>query len=152
MKNLTRANSAETVEDRQLYETLASFRYALRQFLSSSDSIASATGVTSQQYQAMLEIESHPEAGISMKSLAEHMLLLPHGAVQLVDRLQLLGMARRQTMTADRRQVRVSLTAKGRKVLKTLAYLHLRELLTHEQLLIESLKRLRSLERHVRED
>lgn len=151
MKNVTRAKSAEAAEDRKLYETLAGFRYALRQFLSNSEAIASATGVTSQQYQAMLEIESHPEAGISMKALAEQMLLLPHGAVQLVDRLQLLGMARRQTMTADRRQVRVSLTAKGRKALRTLAYRHLEELLTHQQLLIESLERLRSLEDHARE-
>lgn len=151
MKNSNRASSAKVAEDRQLYETLASFRYALRQFLSNSDSIASATGVTSQQYQAMLAIESHPEAGMSMKALAEQMLLLPHGAVQLVDRLELLKIARRQILAEDRRQVRISLTAKGRKVLRTLAYRHLQELLVHEQLLIESLKRLRSLEGHVSE-
>lgn len=139
-------SSAKSAKDQQLYEALAGFRFALRQFLRNSDSIASATGVTSQQYQAMLTIETCPDTDISMKALAEQMLLLPHGAVQLVDRLQLLGMVRRRAMPDDRRQVRVSLTLKGRKVLRALAYQHLQELLTHQPFLIESLERLRSLE------
>lgn len=148
----TSAQQAAAGEDRQLYQGLAGFRLAVRQFLSNSESLASAAGVTSQQYQAMLAIESHPDAAISMKALAEELLLLPHGAVQLVDRLQLMGMVRRQRATDDRRRVSISLTAKGRKTLRALAYRHLQELLTHEQLLIESLNRLRSLQDHATPD
>lgn len=144
----TSAQQADAAEDRQLYQGLAGFRLAVRQFLSNSESLASAAGVTSPQYQAMLAIESHPDAAITMKALAEEMLLLPHGAVQLVDRLQLMGMVRRQRATDDRRRVSISLTARGRKTLRSLAYRHLQELLTHEQLLIESLNRLRSLQDH----
>jgi DNA-binding MarR family transcriptional regulator len=42
------------------YETLAAFRYALRQFLRFSEEAAQAVGLTPQQYQAMLAIKGFP--------------------------------------------------------------------------------------------
>ena len=42
------------------YETLAAFRYALRQFLRFSEVAAQEAGLTPQQYQALLAIKGYP--------------------------------------------------------------------------------------------
>ncbi len=40
------------------YQTLAEFRYLLRQFLTFSESVARRAGLTAQQHQALLENDS----------------------------------------------------------------------------------------------
>ena len=42
------------------YKGLAGFRYALRQFLAASETIAGGAGVTARQYQALLAIKGFP--------------------------------------------------------------------------------------------
>jgi DNA-binding MarR family transcriptional regulator len=134
-------------QDDSIYDGLAGFRFALRQFLAFSEVIAAAAGVTSRQYQAMLVIKTHPERAISIKALAEQMLLLPNGAVQLVDRLAAAELVERRPSPTDGRSVLVSLTAKGAQLLEQLAADHARELLDQEPLLAESLRRLRQIGR-----
>lgn len=137
-----RAAPAAAVPD---YESLARFRYAIRQFLSYSDSVTRAAGITSQQYQAILAIAVRPNSEASIKDIAEDMLLLPHGAVQLVNRLEAAKSVRRRISPDDGRKVLVSLTPKGQEILHHLAIAHALELRRREPLLAESLKRLRRM-------
>lgn len=82
-----------------------------------------------------------------VKDLAQQLLLQPNGAVQLVDRLVEAGLAERRPSLSDRRSVLVAITPQGAVLLETLAADHLREMLKHEPLLAESLRRLRNLGR-----
>ncbi len=128
-----------------LYVGLAGFRSALRRFLTFSDVALGSVGVTSQQYQAMLCLAASTQGSLSMKELAEEMLVKPNGAVQLVDRLEASGLVTRTPSATDGRGVSLSLTAEGRGVIKVLATEHRSELLKHSGLLLESLKRLEDM-------
>jgi DNA-binding MarR family transcriptional regulator len=141
------SRSGDGRSDLALYEGLAGFRLALRQFLAFSEVMTRAAGVTPWQYQAMLAIRTHQPGAIMIRELADKMLLQHHGAVQLVDRLCQSGLARRAHSAKDRRSVLVMLTAKGTRLLARLASAHRDELMRHESLLAESLARLRDIER-----
>ena len=136
-----------TMLDPGQYQGLAAFRYVLRQFLAFSDAATHAAGVTSQQYQVLLVIKTHPEGEIMIREIADQMLLQHHGAVQLIDRLADAGLVERRHSPTDRRSVLVAMTAKGAKLLEHLAFNHVKELLKREPLLAESLKRLRRMGR-----
>ena len=112
------------------YETLASFRYSLRKFLHFSEESARAAGVTPQQHQALLSIRGFPggESRVTISQLAERMQLQHHSAVGLVDRLAAQGLVRREPSREDRRQVFVTLSAKGSEVLEQLSAMHKEEL------------------------
>jgi DNA-binding MarR family transcriptional regulator len=133
--------------DPNVYSGLAAFRLALRRFLAFSEMATEAAGVTAQQYQALLVIRTHSTGAIMIREFAEQMLLQHNGAVQMVDRLVAGKLVRRIHSPTDGRSVLVSLTAKGVGVLERLASLHVKELLKHEPLLAESLKRLRQIGR-----
>jgi DNA-binding MarR family transcriptional regulator len=132
--------------DLPLYEGLAGFRLALRRFLAFSEAASREAGITPGQYQALLVIKTHPGGAIMIRELADQMLLQHHGAVQLVDRLARAGLVSRRPSRVDRRSVLVGLTAKGGALLRRLATVHQRELLRHEPLLAESLRRLRQID------
>ena len=134
--------------DRSQYEGLAAFRYALRQFLAFSEAATQEAGVTARQYQALLVIKTQPRGEVMVRVLAERMLLQHNGAVQLIDRLVSAGLVERKHSPIDARSVLVAMTAKGSKLLEQLASNHINELLKHEPLLAESLKRLRRMERN----
>ena len=127
---------------RERYSGLAGFRHALRRFLASSEVICGQAGMTTTQYQAMMVLGCS-EQSISMKQLAERLLLKHHSAVQLVDRLAEAGLVERVTSKRDARVVLVVLTAKGESELEALAELHLAEMLKHEPQLTRSLELLR---------
>lgn len=127
------------------YRSLADFRLALRRFLAFSEATATAEGVTAQQYQALLAIQARRPGGLAVKDLAAELLLAPNAAVQLVDRMEREGLVRRTPSPDDRRSVLVALCPVGRRLLGRLAKNHLAELLAHQELLIESLERLRRL-------
>jgi DNA-binding MarR family transcriptional regulator len=133
--------------DPSVYEDLAAFRLALRRFLAFSEAATGAAGVTAQQYQALLVVKTHPAGAIMIREFADQMLLQPHGAVQMVDRLVAGGLVQRSHSPTDGRSVLVSLTAKGATLLEHLASQHAEELLKQEPLLAESLKRLRQIGR-----
>jgi DNA-binding MarR family transcriptional regulator len=126
---------------------LATFRRGLRRFLASSEAITGASGVTSQQYQALLEISAAGAELISVGDLAQGLLIQPHGAVQLADRLQDAGLVERRRSAADARQVLLALTAKGEALLALLADDHLQALRRCEPLLAGVLSDLRKIGR-----
>jgi len=131
--------------DQEHYAGLAGFRFALRQFVAASEAINRAAGTTQQQYQAMLAIKTWPYGDMSMKDLAEQLLLTHHAAVQLVDRLAKSGLAERASSEGDRRSVLLKLTAKGAALLDELAAKHLEEMLRQEPALTSSLRRLKKM-------
>ncbi|HTX48379.1 MAG TPA: MarR family transcriptional regulator [Caulobacteraceae bacterium] len=124
---------------------LSGFRYALRRFLSASETISRDAGVTQQQYQVMLAIKASDDGALAMKDLADQLLLKPHAAVQLTDRLARAGLAVRTQSTTDRRVVFVSLTPKGDALVDRLAQRHLDEMLRQEPQLRRSLNLLKRL-------
>lgn len=109
------------------YEALASIRYELRRFLHFSEQAASSSGVTPQQHQALLAIRASG-GSVLVGELAERLLLKPHSASEHVDRLAKLGLVRRGTGTADKRQVPIELTAEGSALLASLSRAHRDEL------------------------
>lgn len=111
------------------YQTLAEFRYALRCFLHFSENAAETVGLTLQQHQALLFVIGHPgRERITVGELAERLQIRHHSAVGLVDRLEEQGLVERIPNEEDRRQVFISLTDKGGRVLESLASIHREEL------------------------
>jgi len=111
------------------YEVLAAFRYALRHFMSFSETAAAEVGLASQQYQALLAIKGTPGPdSVTINELAKLLLIKHNSAVGLVDRLESEGLVRRSVAPEDRRKVNVRLTRKGVRVFERLAAAHRDEL------------------------
>jgi DNA-binding MarR family transcriptional regulator len=134
------------VPDQSVIRSLASFRSAIRHFNAFSDTATKSAGTTPQHYQAMLAIKASPGEVMSIKELAEELLLAHNGAAQLVNRMAAQDLVRRDGVPEDRRRVQVRLTAKGEAMLAQLAAKHIAELLRSRQLLVESLRRLEAID------
>jgi DNA-binding MarR family transcriptional regulator len=131
--------------DPQSLRGLAEFRVALRRFLAASEVISRGAGVTQQQYQALLVIKTWSAGAMTMKDLAEQLLLTHHAAVQLVNRLASAGLAERTPSSEDRRSVLLRLTPVGDSLVEELASEHLREMRRQEPLLAGALRHLRAI-------
>lgn len=108
---------------------MAAFRMLLRQFQSFSEQAAAVLGLTSVQYQALLAIESRQgDTPLTVKALAQLLLIKHNSAVGLVDRIEQLGFAARRPCESDRRSVVVELTPRGRLAMNRIAAAHHREL------------------------
>lgn len=111
------------------YQNLASFRYALRQFLHFSEQAAKRAGVTPQQHQALLAIKGFPGGDrLRVGELAERLQLRHHSTVELVDRMGRLKLVSRESSDEDRREVFVRLTGRGEHVLENLSAAHKEQL------------------------
>jgi DNA-binding MarR family transcriptional regulator len=111
------------------YRELLAFRTGLRQFLRWSEEQAVAAGLTGQQHQLLLAIRGHPgPESPTIGDVADHLVLRHHSTVELVDRAEQAGLVRRVADRADRRVIRLVLTAKGRRLLGHLSTAHLEEL------------------------
>jgi DNA-binding MarR family transcriptional regulator len=111
------------------YELLASFRYALRQFLHFSEEAARAVGLEPQQHQALLAVKGFPGRDwVTVGELAEQLQIRHHSAVGLVNRMETNGWLVRMPASEDRRQVHVALTPQGAALLEQLAAIHKEEL------------------------
>jgi len=111
------------------YETLASFRYALRQFFRFSEEAAQAAGITPQQHQALLAIKGFPGRDyLTVSELAERLQLRHHSAVGLINRLVQEKLVLRISSEKDRRHVLIQLTTRGEKILAKLSFAHGKQL------------------------
>ncbi len=111
------------------FETLASFRYALRRFLRFSEEATHRDGVTPLQYALMLQLRGFPEREwATVAELAERLQAKHHGVVSLVSRCEAAGWVRRVASRHDKRCVEVHLTTRGNACLEQLARLHRDEL------------------------
>ncbi len=111
------------------YRVLADFRFTLRRFLSFSERAARKSGLTPQQYQALLAIEGAADGeGMTIGDLAGQLLIAHQSAVGLANRLEALQLVERAVCPEDRRRVRLSLTDEGRGALDKLYRIHRAEL------------------------
>ena len=110
------------------YETLAAFRYQLRQFLRFSEEAAQSVGLTPQQHQALLTIKGFPARDyVTIGELAEWLQIKHHSAVGLVNRLVAQDLVTRKAGIEDRRQVYITLTSQGIELLSELTAAHKEE-------------------------
>ena len=130
--------------DSSPFRGLSGFRYALRRFLAASEEISRAAGVTAQQYQVLLAIRAADDQ-LTIRALADQLLLTHHAAVQMIDRLTRAQLAERTPSPRDRRAVLLRLTDRGEALVGELAARHLAELLRHEPLIRSSLDQLKAL-------
>jgi DNA-binding MarR family transcriptional regulator len=114
--------------DRQ-YRQLLAFRTRLRQFDQWSRAAAADHGLTHAQHQLLLAVRgSATPGGPPIGEVAEALLVRPHTAGELVDRLASRGFVVRVPDEDDHRRVRLRLTPSGEQVLHELTDVHLEEL------------------------
>jgi DNA-binding MarR family transcriptional regulator len=128
-----------TVSD---YQALAEFRHQIRRFLHFSEQAVKNAGVHRVQYQLMLAIKGIPD-GVRPRigELARRLEIRHHSAVELVNRLEARGLVGRSRAKDDRREVLITLTPKGQKLLAQLALHHHEELRSAGPELVAALRR-----------
>jgi DNA-binding MarR family transcriptional regulator len=124
------------------YQTLAAIRATLRRFTHFSETAAKSAGLTPQQHQVLLAIRAAPDTALPIGELAVFLLIQPHSASELADRLRALGLVRRAPDAKDRRMTKLHLTPAAEAVLLSLSVTHRDELRTLRPLLVELLAKL----------
>lgn len=111
------------------YEQLLRLRAGLRRFLRWSEEQAEAHGLTPAQHQLLLAIRgSGARRGPTIGELSQALVLRHHSVVGLVDRAQAAGLVVRRRDRQRHSLVHVRLTDRGRRTLRGLAQVHLREI------------------------
>ncbi|MEO8723464.1 MAG: MarR family transcriptional regulator [Sphingobium sp.] len=124
------------------YAALADFRHTLRQFHAFSESKAGEVGLTPQQHQALLVIRGAEPGTVTIGHVAARLILKPHSASGLIDRLEALGLVARQAASGDRRQARLELTEKAQSLLAKLSATHREEIRRLRPMLLDLLSQL----------
>src|SRR5678816_3941087 len=122
-------------------QALAELRYQIRRFVHFSEQASRTAGLEPQQHQLMLALKGLP-IGVRPRigELAERLQIRHHSTVELVNRLSTAGHVRRHRAGEDRREVLLSLTPSGEKILKELSLHHRAELRIQGPALIFALK------------
>jgi len=123
------------------YAALADFRAALRGFLAFSESKAGEIGLTPQQHQALLAIRGAATGQATIGYVADRLILKPHSASELVNRLEMLDLILRQTLEEDRRKAVLALTGRAEALLAQLSATHREEIRRLKPLLLDLLAR-----------
>jgi DNA-binding MarR family transcriptional regulator len=110
------------------YRALADFRYEIRRFLRFSEEAARGAGLEPQQHQLLLAVTAAPPGEATVGYLSERLQLRHHSVVGLIDRLEEQQLVVRKRSGADRRNVLVCLTPRGKKILGHLTIHHREEL------------------------
>ena len=124
------------------YTTLADFRYALRRFLAFSEERATTHGLTPQQHQALLAIRGAGDRPVTVGHVAERLILKPHSATGLIDRLVAQGLVERRPSPDDGRVALLTLTPRARDLLASLSATHRQEILRLRPMLMTLLRQL----------
>ena len=125
------------------YQALAEFRHQIRKFFHFSAQAVKAAGLDRGQYALMLAIKGTPDGSRPrIRDIANTMHVRHHSAVELINRLEQAGYVHRERAREDRREVLLSLTAKGERVLSDLALHHHNELSNAAPSLVAALRRL----------
>jgi DNA-binding MarR family transcriptional regulator len=135
------------------YRALAEFRYQVRCFSSFSERAARGAGIEPQQHQLLLALKGLPVDRIpSIGTLAERMCLAHHTTVELVNRLEASALVERSRGVQDKRQVIVSMTPAGERLLGSLSRLHKEQLQSVGPLLRDALDAILSQRMSVDDD
>jgi len=124
------------------YESLAELRFQIRRFLRFSECAARSAGLEPRQHQLLLAVKGLP-SGVRprISAVAERLQIEHHSAVELSNRLASRGYIRRERGGKDRREVLLSLTPKGERVLRELSLHHRKELRSQGPALVTALRR-----------
>src|ERR1043166_9098046 len=123
------------------FQALAEFRYQIRKFLHFSQEVTEKAGLEPRQHQLMLAVKGLPSGRKPrVVDLAERLQIRHHSAVELVNRLAAQGYVERHRGGEDRREVLISMTFKGEKILRQLSLHHREELRTQGPALVAALK------------
>lgn len=124
------------------FRSLAEFRYQIRRFVRFSEQAAREAGLEPQHYLFLLAVKGLPQdVRGSVGELAERMQLQHHSTVELVNRLEKQGLVHRKRSPKDRREVLISITAKGEKLVGELAMNHKRHLAQEGPELLQALRK-----------
>lgn len=110
------------------YRALADFRHAMRRFQAFSEAKALEVGLTPQQHQTLLAIRAAPPGDATIGYVADRLILKPHSATGLVDRLEAIGLVTREVTQEDRRRALIRLTVRAFDVLGVLSVAHREEI------------------------
>lgn len=120
---------------------MAELRHQIRRFLHFSEQNARRAGLEPRQHQLLLALKGlPPQRRPRVAEVAERLQIQHHSAVELVNRLSSAGYVRRRRGTKDRREVLLSLTSRGQKVLRELSLQHRAELLSAGPALVKALR------------
>jgi DNA-binding MarR family transcriptional regulator len=127
----TAASSIRPAETDIDYRALSEFRHQIRKFLTFSETEARHAGVEPQQHQVLLAVKGLPE-GLrpTIRVIADRLQLRHHTIVGLVDRLVAAKLVSRKPSDTDGREIIVSVTANGERILRSLSLAHKAELET----------------------
>lgn len=124
------------------YEALAELRYQIRRFLHFSEQASHKAGLEPRQHQMMLVLKGLPvRTRPRIGELAQRLQIQHHSAVELANRLAAGGYVRRHRGGEDRREVLLSLTPKGDRILRELSLHHRAELRMRGPALVAALRR-----------
>jgi DNA-binding MarR family transcriptional regulator len=116
------------LEYKRAIHDLVLFRYNLRKFLRSNESVPREYGTTPRQYHLMPGVAGFTGTwSATISELAEFLQEKHNSVVGLVDRAEQSGLVRRQSDSTDRRVVLVSLTPRGEATLARVSLLHREE-------------------------
>ena len=124
------------------YAALAEFRFALRRFQMFSETKAGEAGLTPQQHQALLAIRAADPDAATVGYVAQRLIVKPHTASELLDRLEAIDLVRREPAPSDRRRALLRLTSQATGILSALSSAHREEIRRLQPLLVEHLTRL----------
>ncbi len=134
--------AVRTLSDRD-YKALAELRYRLRMFIGFSDDQARTVGLEPRQHQLLLAVRGLPdELRPTIGTLAERLVVKHHTVVEMIDRLEAIGLVRREHDTNDKRVVLVRITPRGIAMLDRLSLAHRAELVKTTPALLEALQKL----------
>lgn len=125
------------------YRALAEFRYQIRRFLRFSEEQARLSGLEPRQHQLLLAIKGFPEGcKATIGGISSRLQLRHHSTVELVNRLAARGLVKRMPSDSDRREVLITLTGSGERLLRRLTLAHREELETAGRQLSKALSAL----------
>lgn len=127
-----------------LLQTLAQFRFEMRQFLHFSESAALDGGLQPQQHQLLLQVAGAPDGtAVTIAYAADRLGLKHNSTVELVDRSVREGLLTRATDPSDKRRAILRVTRQGHRILTRLSGGHARELNVLAPRLIQALQNIR---------
>jgi DNA-binding MarR family transcriptional regulator len=97
------------------YESAAALRIGLRRFLSHTEQVTSAYGLTPERYELLLLIKTSPDGEATVGRLGERLSIGQSAATQLARRVEDLGLIERTVSPRDARVRPLRLTPEGER-------------------------------------
>lgn len=99
------------------HETLLSIFRTYSMLMRFSDRFFSKYGVTDIQFNILMTLKDYPRNGLTQNELSEKLIVSKSNTVGLIDRLEKIGMVKREAHAKDRRINQIFLTQKGKKLI-----------------------------------